>query len=398
MSPSSAKFSRRSDIPPFHVMEVSRRAREAEAAGADIIHLEVGQPSTPAPKAVIEAAKAALDTDLLAYTDAVGIFELRSAIAKWYQTSAALDIEPADIVVTTGASGSCLLTFLSLWDTGQRVGVLEPGYPCYRNDLQALGIEVVLIPVGADTNYRPTKAHLDQAGPLDGLILATPSNPTGTILSNADLAMVLQWARERGTSVVVDEIYHGISYGVPTESVLGLVKETVLDQPPVVVLNSFSKYFSMTGWRLGWIVAPSELVPNLERLAQNLTIAPPTLSQIAAIAAFDSIPECEANVARYRENRTIVLGGLKAAGLDKLAPPDGGFYVWCDVSNLLGQEFPDSLSLCDHWLEAIGVAVTPGLDFDLSQGKSFVRFSYAGSPSDMNKAMARLKTWSDDRE
>ncbi len=390
--------SRRSAIAPFYVMEVMRASAKREAAGHEVLHLEVGQPSTPAPATVLARAHDALDNDRLGYTEALGLPALRSAISQWYQTSNEISVPLDQIVVTTGASGSSVLSFLALWDPGERVGVLEPGYPCYRNDLETFGIEVVPIPVGPDTSYRPTRAILDQAGPMSGLVLASPSNPTGTVLSEEDLAMVADWAATNGVALVVDEIYHGITYDKPASSILKVLHNsngavTPGRRPPVLVFNSFSKYFSMTGWRLGWIVAPKELMTPLERLAQNLTIAPPTLSQLGGVAAFDGVEECEANVHQYRENRAIVLDGLGAAGMTELAPPDGAFYVWCDISHLLSSSLPTSQELCAHWFNELGIAVTPGVDFDRQRGDRFVRFSYAGSPSTMTEAMARLQDW-----
>lgn len=395
--------SERSDVAAFHVMEVARDASEREAAGQRILHLEVGQPSTPAPQTVLDRAAKALTTSLLGYTQADGIPELRNAISKRYADEYGIDIGPERIIVTTGASGSCVLSFLTLWDSGARVGVLEPGYPCYRNDLEVLGITPVPIPVGPDESYRPTRALLDAAGPLDGLILASPSNPTGTVLGASDLQLVLDWAAETGAALVLDEIYHGITYDQPATSILELCPtgsdtgaETDQPEVTVIVMNSFSKYFSMTGWRLGWIVTPHHLRTRLERLAQNLTIAAPTLSQVAAVAAFDGIEECEKNLDRYRVNRSIVVDGLARAGISKVAPADGAFYVWCDVRHLLNEELPTSQKLCTRWLDDIGVAATPGIDFDQSQGDVFVRFSYAGSPQDMSEAMDLLATWTAD--
>lgn len=374
--------SKRSDIPPFYVMEVMRAAEARERTGAEVLHLEVGQPSTPAPAGVLAAAERALRADKLGYTGAAGLTALRERISGWYRHYYHLDVAPERIVVTTGASGSCVLTFLALFDPGQRVAVLEPGYPCYRNDLLAFGIEVVPVPVGPETSFRPTVDQLDAAGPLDGLVVASPSNPTGTVLDDARLAELTSWARNRGTRLIADEIYHGITFHGPAPSALA-------HDPDVVVLNSFSKYFSMTGWRLGWVVAPPEVAEAIERLAQSLTVAPPTLSQLAAVAAFDCTDELDANVARYRANREVLLEGLPAAGINRLAPADGAFYVWADVDHL---GF-DSQDLCRRWLDELGVAATPGIDFDQPRGHRFVRFSYAGATDDLRRAMDRLARW-----
>jgi aspartate/methionine/tyrosine aminotransferase len=386
--------SERGAVAPFHVMEVMRAAEQRELAGHDILHLEVGQPSTSAPEQALRAAEEALRSDRLGYTTALGLPLLRQKIASWYQLRYGLEIPVERVIATTGASGSCVLAFLALWDTGARVGVLEPGYPCYRNDLLAFGIEPVAIPVGPDTDYRPTIAHLEAAGSLDGLVIASPSNPTGTVLYDQHLAEILGWARANDVLVVMDEIYHGITYGdspVPT---------ALAHDDDVVVFNSFSKYFSMTGWRLGWIIAPEYLVTSLERLAQNLTIAPPTLSQLAGIAAFDCTEELDRNVESYRVNRQILLDGLPAAGITKIAPPDGAFYIWADVSHLVdsqtttsSQTLSSSQTLCSRWLEDLDLAATPGVDFDPVRGQHFVRFSYAQSAADMQQAMERLASW-----
>lgn len=374
--------SKRSQVPPFYVMEVMRAAETMERSGTPVLHLEVGQPSTAAPSGVLAAASAALGSEKLGYTGAAGLPDLRQRIAQWYEDYYRLPVSTDRIVVTTGASGSCVLSFLALFDPGQRVAVLEPGYPCYRNDLLAFGIEVVSIPVGPETSFRPTVAHLDAAGPLDGLVIASPSNPTGTVLDDDHLSELVAWTSANGVQLIADEIYHGITYEHRAPTALH-------HDPAVVVINSFSKFFSMTGWRLGWVVADPEVAETVERLAQSLTVAPPTLSQLAAIAAFDCIDELEQNVARYEQNRQIVLDGLAAAGIDRLAPADGAFYIWADVSHLCD----DSQDLCRQWLDELAVATTPGLDFDQPRGHRFVRFSYAGAPGDLAQAMDRIATW-----
>ena len=374
--------STRSEIPPFYVMEVMRAAAEREQAGHRVLHLEVGQPSTPAPKGVLEAAHHALDNDRLGYTGAAGLPELRERIAQWYRTGYDLTVDPARIVVTTGASGSCVLAFLAAFDPGDRVAVMEPGYPCYRNDLLAFGIDVVPLAIGPETNFRPTVEALDGLGPLDGLVIASPSNPTGTVLDRDHLTVVVEWAKAKGVRLLADEIYHGITFEQPAPTALGI-------DPDVIVLNSFSKYFSMTGWRLGWVVAPPAIAEAIERLAQSLTVAPPTLSQLAAMAAFDCTDELEANVARYGRNRSILLDGLPAGGFDRLAPADGAFYVWADVSSI---EMGAS-ALCRRWLDELSIAATPGIDFDQVRGEQFVRFSYAGAADDLTEAMTRLGAW-----
>ncbi len=373
--------STRSEIPPFYVMEVMRAAAAREAAGHRVLHLEVGQPSTSAPSGVLAAAHEALDNDRLGYTGAAGIDELRGRLSAWYQQRYGIEVGPERIVITTGASGSCVLGFLAAFEHGARVAVLEPGYPCYRNDLLAFGAEVVAVPL-PEPDFRPRIEDLEAAGPLDGLVVASPSNPTGTVLDESGMKQILDWAKETGVQVVADEIYHGITYGGQAQTALAL-------DPDVIVFNSFSKYFSMTGWRLGWVVAPEPLAVAIERLAQSLTIAPPTISQRAALAAFDCIEELEGNVERYTENRAILLEGLPHAGLDQLAPADGAFYVWADVSRYgLGSQ-----ELCRRWLDELSIAATPGVDFDQVRGDRFVRFSYAGAAADLTEAMSRLGGW-----
>jgi aspartate/methionine/tyrosine aminotransferase len=369
---------RRGDIAPFYVMEVMKAARERAATGANVLHMEVGQPSTGAPEGVLRAAEAALRSGPLGYTDATGTPVLRERIALHYREQYGLDVDPSRVVVTTGASGAFVLAFLAAFDQGARVGVLEPGYPCYRNTLEAFGVAAVPIPVGPETRFQPTAAMLDAVAPLDGLVIASPSNPTG--LSPDELGAIADWCRQRTAWLVSDEIYHGLIYGEPARSALSAWDDAI-------VINSFSKYFSMTGWRLGWLIAPERLVPAIERLAQNLTIAAPSLSQAAALAAFDCREELDGHVARYAENRAIVLDGLRAIGLTTLAPADGAFYAYADISPLSD----DSGTLCATWLGELGVAATPGIDFDPVRGSRFVRFSFAGSTADMRDAMDLLR-------
>ncbi|MFV0259345.1 MAG: pyridoxal phosphate-dependent aminotransferase [Acidimicrobiales bacterium] len=376
-------LSRRSSVPPFHVMEVMRAAEAREADGARVLHLEVGQPSTPAPAPALAAARDAIDHDRLGYTGAAGTRALRRRISDWYRERHDLEVDPErSILITTGASGAFVLIFLACFDPGQRVAVIEPGYPCYRNDLLALGVEVVPVPVGLDTGFRPTVEQLDAAGPLDGLVVASPSNPTGTVLSDRDLADLTHWCRDRGVTLVCDEIYHGITFTGPAATALSHDRD-------VIVVNSFSTYFSMTGWRLGWVVAPPEPVAAMERLAQSLTIAPPTLSQIAGLAAFDGIDELDANVERYRTNRRILIDGMAGIGFDRLAPADGAFYLWFDVAHT----GLTATGLAERWLADVAVAVTPGVDFDPVRGDRWIRLSYAGSTGEMTEAVERLRGW-----
>lgn len=380
------KVSSRSDIAPFFVMEVMRAAAQREAEGGDVVHLEVGQPSTPAPAGARAAAIRAIEHDLLGYTSAVGIEALRERLSQHYEDWYGLAVDPGRIVVTQGASGAFTLAFLACFDVGDRVVVPSPGYPCYRNTLRALGIEVIDLAVDHTTRFQPSAqqlAALHAASPIDGLVVASPSNPTGTMLLPDELSELSEWCAEHGVRLISDEIYHGITFGVAAPSAAAL-------WPEAVVVNSFSKYFSMTGWRLGWLLLPPNLVAPVERLAQNATVAPPTISQHAALGAFDSIAELEQNVDRYRANREILLAGLPEVGINRLAPADGAFYVYADVSHLTD----DSQALCREWLEDLGIAATPGVDFDPERGHRFVRFSFAGTPAEMTTTIDRLHTWS----
>ncbi|MDF1596886.1 MAG: aminotransferase class I/II-fold pyridoxal phosphate-dependent enzyme [Acidimicrobiia bacterium] len=377
------KISRRSDIAPFYVMEVMKAAARREAAGGEVLHLEVGQPSTPAPRGVLAAAEAALRSHRLGYTDAHGVPELRTRITRHYLDRYGVDVAEDRIAVTVGASGGFVLAVLAAFDEGDRVAMTEPGYSAYRNILRALGIEVVELPVGPDTRFNPTPDLLEPLLPLDGLVTASPSNPTGTILTGVELTDLAGFCETHEIRMIADEIYHGITYGdTPAPTVIAVADHAV-------VVQSFSKYFSMTGWRLGWLVLPEEMIRPVERLAQNLFISPPTLSQLAGIAAFDCSEELDANVARYAENRRILIGGLAGAGIDRIAPADGAFYVYADVSHLTD----DSQALSAQWLDEIGVAATSGIDFDPTQGHRFIRFSYAESTADITEAAKRLVGW-----
>ncbi|MCG8355793.1 MAG: pyridoxal phosphate-dependent aminotransferase [Kiloniellales bacterium] len=377
------KLARRGEISPFIVMDVMRVAHERAAAGESVLHLEVGQPGTPAPKAVREAAKKALDQERLGYTDAIGIPPLRQRIVEHYRERYGVEVDAERVMVTPGSSGGFLLSFLAAFDPGDRVALAAPGYPCYRNILSAIGNEPVLLPVGPEERFQPTPEALDRVeGRLDGLIVASPSNPTGTMLDREAFARLIGYCEERGIRVISDEIYHGISYGMAPVSALELSAEAI-------VINSFSKYFSMTGWRLGWMVLPESLSRAVERLAQNLFISAPSLSQVAAIAAFDCEAELDGHVAVYARNRALLLRELPEAGFDRLAPADGAFYVYADVGRLTN----DSQDFCRRMLAETNVAITPGVDFDPERGHRFVRFSFAGAEAEIAEAATRLKDW-----
>ena len=379
---SGLKVSERADIAPFFVMEMMRAAADREAAGVDVVHMEVGQPSTPAPAGARAAAKAAIDNDVLGYTSAVGIEPLRTRLVQHYADWYGHDTDADRIIVTQGASGAFTLAFLACFEAGDRVAVTAPGYPCYRNTLEALDIEVVEIAVTPESGFRLTADMVESASALDGLVVASPANPTGTMLMADELGRLARRCHGAGVRLISDEIYHGISYGTPAAT-------AAASSPSAVVVNSFSKYFSMTGWRLGWLLLPPDLVSPVERLAQNATIAAATVSQHAALGGFDSIDELEANVARYRTNRQILLDGLPAAGIDRIAPPDGAFYIYANVDHLTD----DSADLAATWLAELGIATTPGIDFDPAEGHRYIRFSFAGSNDDMIRTVERLTAW-----
>jgi aspartate/methionine/tyrosine aminotransferase len=329
----------------------------------------------------------------LGYTGATGLYSLRRRIAEQYLSDHRVTVDPGQITIVSGASAGFTLAFLAAFEPGARVGVLEPGYPCYRNTLWALDMEPVMIPVGSDTRWAPTPEILDRAarehGALDGLIIASPSNPTGTVLSAAALTEIATYCTARGIRLIADEIYHGITYTGPAPSAVGL-------SPDAIVINSFSKYYSMTGWRVGWMVTPPDLVAAVERLQQNLYICAPHVSQVAALAAMDARAELDTHLVRYRENREILLEGLAQAGITKVADADGAFYVYADVRHLTTErasEPIDAMGLCLYWLDTIAVACTPGVDFDLQRGDHHVRFSYAGPTAEISEAAGRLTHW-----
>ncbi len=377
------KVAARGSVPPFIVMDVLRAANERAAAGEDVLHLEVGQPSTPAPGPVIEAAKRALEADRIGYTDAHGLPALRARIARHYTEFYDVDLDPRRIMVTPGSSGGFLLGFLAAFEIGDRVALAAPGYPAYRNILAALGIEPLLLPTEAAERFQPTPARLESLeGRIDGLIVASPSNPTGTMLGRAELGALVDYCRERGIRLISDEIYHGIAFGERAVSALEFTDDAI-------VINSFSKYFSMTGWRLGWMVLPEDLRRPVECLGQNFFVSAPTLSQHAGIAAFDCRAELDSYVAAYARNRALLLEELPRAGFDRLAPADGAFYLYADVTHLTN----DSEAFCRRMLAETGVAVTPGVDFDPERGNRFLRFSFAGAEADMAAAARRLRDW-----
>lgn len=377
----------RAGIPPFYVMDVWLAAAERQRSHGDLVNLSAGQPSAQAPTPIRAAAADALANHNLGYTVALGIPELREAIAASYPQRYGIEVDPRDVVVTTGSTNGFLLAFLACFDVGDRVAVPSPGYPCYRNILSALGCEVVEVPCGPETRFQPTVEMLAAiTPPIAGVILASPANPTGTIIEPVDLAAIATWCETSGVQLVSDELYHGLVYpGAPATS---CAWETSRE---AIVVNSFSKYFAMTGWRLGWLLVPPALHRAVDRLTGNFSICPPTLPQLAGVAAFtpESIAEADALVEDYAVNRRILLDGLPAIGLTRLAPADGAFYVYADVSDYS----TDSLDFCARLLADTGVAIAPGIDFDTVHGGGYVRMSFAGAASDVAEAIARMGTW-----
>lgn len=387
MTSARLTVARRAAVPPFHVMDVWASAGERARTHGDLVNLSAGQPSTPAPSPVRAAAATALAAEVLGYTEALGIPPLRAAIAGHYRRGYDLPVAVEDVIVTTGSSGGFLLAFLAAFDAGDRVALARPGYPCYRNILSALGCDVLELPCGPATRFQPT---LDMVAALDppphGLIVASPANPTGTVLPATELAALATYCAEHGIQLISDEVYHGIAYpgAPPTGCAWATSREAI-------VVNSFSKYFSMTGWRLGWMLVPPRLRRAVDCLTGNFTVCPPALPQHAALAAFDeaSYAEVDAHVARYAANRSLLLDGLAQLGIGRLAPADGAFYAYADVGHLTG----DSMAFCRRLLAETGLAIAPGIDFDPVDGDRYIRMSFAGGAADVEEALHRLARW-----
>jgi aspartate/methionine/tyrosine aminotransferase len=377
--------SARSDVPAFMVMDVVAAAARLEAAGRRVIHMEIGQPAAAAPAAAITAAQAALASGRIGYTQSLGIPSLRRRIARHYAERYGAEIDPECVVLTTGSSAGFMLAFLAMFEPGDRIAIASPSYPPYRNVLTALGCEAVPIEVTASTRFALAPAALlaahDQR-PLKGVLVASPANPSGTMMTADALATLIRAAEGEGIAVISDEIYHGLDYAFPAQTALSVSANAV-------VINSFSKYFCMTGWRIGWMVVPEPLIRPIERLQQNLAISVPTLSQVAAEAAFDGRDEMETVKHGYEVNRRMLMEGLPRAGFDQFLPVDGAFYLYADVSRFCS----DSLEFARRMLEEAGVAVTPGADFDPVHGRRFIRFCYAGATADVGEAVERLGAW-----
>ena len=381
------KIGKGAAAPPFIVMDViaAANARAARATPSDprVIRMEVGQPSTGAPRVAIEAAIAAMRAgDTLGYTETFGIWPLRERIAQLYAERYGLAVSPSRIAVTVGASGAFPLAFLAAFDPGDRVALASPYYPPYVNILEALGLVPVLLEAGPESRFQPTVAMLERLDPPpEGLIVASPCNPAGTMLHADDLAALGAWCAQRGVRLISDEIYHGLTYGEPAATAAAI--------PGAVVINSFSKYWSMTGWRVGWMVLPQDLVRPVERIASNLFISAPAVSQVAALAAFAATEELESHRARYAANRALLLEALPRAGLTRFAPAEGAFYLYADIGHLTN----DSAAFCRRMLEEIAIAATPGVDFDRARGQRTIRFSFCGATEDVAEAAERLVRW-----
>ena len=377
------KVADRGRVPPFIVMDVMVAAAQRQDTHGDMLPLMVGQPSTSAPQGALDAAKRALDTDTLGYTLALGRPSLRDRLARHYRETYGVDVGADRIAITQASSGGFILAFLSAFDAGDRVALASPSYPAYRNILKALGIEAVLLEATAATRYQPTPAMLAALDPpVDGLIVASPANPTGTMLHADEMAGLVSYCEASGIRLVSDEIYHGITYGKPAVTAAAYGDQAI-------VVSSFSKYYSMTGWRIGWMVLPEDLIRPVDCLQGNLFVSASALAQHAAEAAFDCTEELEANVKRYAANRSLLLEALPKAGFDRLAPAEGAFYLYADVAHLTN----DSVAFCRRMLAATGVAATPGTDFDPTRGHATMRFSFAGATDDMAEAADRLQRW-----
>ncbi len=382
MSPSSS--SRAAIVKPFIVMDMFREANALADVGHDVVHMSAGQPAGGPPQKVVEAARLALEGAYMGYTNSLGLQALRERIARHYHEAYGVDVDPGRVVVTTGSSGAFVLSFLACFDQGDKVGLTVPGYPAYANILSALGITVTAIEVDGRNRWAPTTEQISTAckNGLSGLLLASPANPTGTMVTPDNLAAISRTCALHNIWFVSDELYHGLNYEMPQATAL-------TSNADAIIINSFSKYYCMTGWRIGWMIVPENMVRPVECLAQSLFISPPTLSQYAAIAAFDATGELEQRKAQYRENRNFLLRELPGLGLGNLSPADGAFYLYADVANLTN----DSFAFAQAMLREAHVAVSPGADFDGDRGNRFLRLSFAGSMEHMEKAVERLSRW-----
>lgn len=371
-------------VPAFIVMDVMAAAERIERKGGSVIHMEVGQPSAPTPASICRAAAGVLERGHVGYTQALGNRSLRERIALYYAERHGVTISPERVVVTTGSSGGFVLAFLACFERGARVAITAPGYPAYRNILMALGLEPVEIPVDAASDYVMTGEAIrtiHHEKPLAGVLVMSPANPTGVVMSREQLADVSQTCRALGLWFISDEVYHGLTYEKPEHTALSLNDEAI-------IASSFSKYYCMTGWRVGWLVLPERMVRIVERLQQNMSICVPHLSQIAAEAAFSAVEECEAIKAGYAQNRRFLLEALPQIGIDRFFPADGAFYIYADVARYTN----DTMAFCKRVLDEVNVAITPGLDFDAERGGRMIRLSFAGSLAECEEGVGRLNT------
>lgn len=388
------KVSRRSHVPPFAVMEVLAAANARRDAGESVLNLCAGEPATGASDVVRRRAIELLESGDLGYTEALGVPALRQAIADHYGRTYGVEVDPARVAVTTGSSGGFMLAFLAAFDAGDRVALARPGYPAYRNILSALGCEVVELDCGPESRYQPTVSRLMEAyydGGLDGLVIASPANPTGTMIPPADLAALAAWCADHDVRLISDEIYHGIVYADPSSASGQTATAAQYLDDGAVVVNSFSKYWAMTGWRLGWLVLPEDLVAPVDALAGNIALSPPALAQHAGVAALspEGYAAAAENVARYADSRALVLARLDDLGWDPVAPADGAFYVYANVA----ASGLDSVTWCERLLADTGVALTPGTDFDGVRGGEWVRLSFAAAPEVVAEAVDRIVAW-----
>lgn len=381
------KEKERGKISPFFVMEMLQIANERQSKGEDILHLEFGEPHVSPSKRVIRAAQERIKSDSLGYTDSVGLLELRSAIADYCNKTYHSTIKKEQVIVTPGSSGSFILSFLALFKIGSLVAHAVPGYPAHANIISALGLKPFPIVVGPETNYQPTIEHLKKLkNNISGIIITSPSNPTGGILKRNDLKDIISFCKKRNIWIISDEIYHGISFHKKAISVLDIVD---ISNEKIIVINGFSKYFAMPGWRLGWSILPENLIETFKNLAQNFFISAPTLSQYAAIQAFNSLNDFGKNVALYKRNRDFLLEELTRIGFKEIFKPQGAFYLYLNVSHLTN----NSTLFCMRMLNEIGVAVAPGIDFDPFEGKKFIRIAFSRPLRDIKAAIKRIKNW-----
>lgn len=366
-------------VEPFRAIVLSRLAHRLKVEGRSIIHMEFGQPSTGAPAAAVARAHEVLDSDGMGYWESP---DLRARISRLYRDRYAVEVHPDRIVLTCGASPALVLALTSRFRPGARIAMARPGYVAYRNTVRALGMTPVEIGCGPETRFQLTAEALAAAGPIDGVILASPANPTGSIIPEPTLRAIAAWCRASGVTIISDEIYHGLTYGEPTPTILSL-------DPDAMVINSFSKYWSMAGWRLGWLVASEAGIAAARAHVGNLFLSPPSLSQHAGLVAMDCEAELESHIAAYARNRALMLDALPGMGLDRIAPPDGAFYIWADIGHLTD----DSLAFCEQLLRDTGVATAPGVDFDPVDGHRFMRLSFAASTPEVEEALKRLRQW-----